>query len=89
MRPFPPAWHGPFLSPFWGTPENAKGYVGIPLAREGRVLNDPWKTPYCQRKRKKRHEVEVHNGGLLGFVAFQDLQVSLEEGAEVEVPLNN
>ena len=34
------------------------------------------------------HEVEVEDGGLLGFAAFKDLQVSLEKGAEVGVPLN-
>ena len=32
--------------------------------------------------------VEVKDGGLLGCVAFKDLELSLEEGAEVEVPLN-
>ena len=32
--------------------------------------------------------VEVEDGGLLGFAAFKDLQVSSEEDAEGEVPLD-
>ena len=32
--------------------------------------------------------VEVEDGSLLGFAAFKDLQVSGEEGAEEDVPLN-
>ena len=34
------------------------------------------------------HVVEVEDDGLLAFVAFKDLQVSLEEGVEAEVLLN-
>ena len=40
------------------------------------------------RKRKQGHVVEVEDGGLLGFAAFKDLQVSLEEDEEGEVPLD-
>ena len=46
------------------------------------------KTLFRPRKRKQGHEVEVEDGGLLGFATFKDLQVSLEEGAKAEVPLN-
>ena len=46
------------------------------------------KTPFHLRKRKQGHVVEVKDGGLLGFPAFMDLQISLEEGAQAEVPLN-
>ena len=45
------------------------------------------KTPFHPRKRKERHVVEVEDGTLLGFAAFKDLQVSVEEGAEAEVSL--
>ena len=31
---------------------------------------------------------EVEEGSLLGFATFNDLQVSLEKGAEAKVPLN-
>ena len=46
------------------------------------------KTPFRPRKRKQGHVVEVEDGGLLGFAAFKDLQVSLEENVEAEVPLD-
>ena len=45
------------------------------------------KTPFRPRKWKERHVVEVEDGALLGFAAFKDLQVLVEEGAEAEVPL--
>ena len=45
-------------------------------------------TPFRPRKRKQGHVVEVEDGSLLGFAAFKDLQVSGEEGAQEEVPLN-
>ena len=32
--------------------------------------------------------VEIKDGGLLGFATFKDLQVSVEEDIEAEVPLN-
>ena len=51
------------------------------------VLDELPKTSFRQRKRKERHVVEVEDGALLGFAAFKDLQVSLEEGVEAEVPL--
>ena len=44
------------------------------------------KLPFRPRKRKERHVVEVEEGSLLGFAAFKDLQVSVEEGAEEQVP---
>ena len=46
------------------------------------------KTPSCLGKRKQGHVVEVEDGGLLGFAVFKDLQVSLEEDVEAEVPFN-
>ena len=46
------------------------------------------KTPFRSWKRKQGYVVEVEDGGLLGFAAFKDLQVHLEEGAEAKVPLN-
>ena len=52
-----------------------------------KVFDELRKTPFRPRKRKERHAVEVEDGTLLGFVAFKDLQVSVEEGAEAEVPL--
>ena len=52
------------------------------------VFDELRKTPFRPRKRKQGHVVEVEDGGLLGFGAFKDMQVSLEEGAESEVPLD-
>ena len=52
------------------------------------VFDELQKTPFCPWKRKQGHVAEFEDGGLLGFAAFKDLQVSLEEGAEEEVPLN-
>ena len=51
------------------------------------VFDELCKTPFRPRKRKERHVVEVEDGTLLGFAAFKYLQVSVEEGAEAEVPL--
>ena len=51
------------------------------------VFDELRKTPFRPRKRKERHVVEVEDGTLLRFAAFKDLQVSVEEGAEAEVPL--
>ena len=45
-------------------------------------------TPFCPRKQMQEHHVEVEDGGLLRCAALKDLEVSLEQGAEVEVPLN-
>ena len=44
--------------------------------------------PFHLQKQKPEHAVAVEDGGLLGFAAFKDLQVSLEEDPEAEVPLN-
>ena len=52
------------------------------------VFDELRKTPFRPRKRKQGHVVEVEDGSLLGFAAIKDLQVSGEEGAEEEVPLN-
>ena len=52
------------------------------------VIEELPKTPFRLQKRRQGHVVEVENGGLLGFVAFKDLQVSSEEGAEAKVRLN-
>ena len=52
------------------------------------VFDELRKTPFRPRNRKQGHVVEVEDGGLLGFAAFKDLQVSLEEDAESEVPLD-
>ena len=52
------------------------------------VFEELRKTPFRPRKRKQGHVVEVEDGGLLGFATFKDLQVSLEEDAESEVPLD-
>ena len=41
-----------------------------------------------RRKRKQGYEVEVEDGGLLGFAAVKDLQVSLEDRAEAKVSLD-
>ena len=46
------------------------------------------KTPFRPRKRKQGHAVEVEDGGLLGFAAFNDLAVSLEEDGQAEVQLD-
>ena len=66
------------------TPEDAD--AGPLLS--GRVFEDLRKTPFRPRKRKQGHAVEVEDGGLLGFAAFKDLAVSLEEDGEEEVPLD-
>ena len=52
------------------------------------VFEDLRKAPFRPRKRKQGHAVEVEDGGLLGFAAFKDLAVSLEEDGEAEVPLD-
>ena len=52
------------------------------------VFDELRKTPFRPRKRKQGHTVEVEDGGLLGFAAFKDLQVSFEEDAQAEVHLN-
>ena len=49
------------------------------------VFDELRKTPFRPQKRKQGHVVEVEDGGLLGFAAFKDLQVSLEEDAKAEV----
>ena len=51
-------------------------------------FEDLRKTPFRPRKRKQGHAVEVEDGGLLGFAAFKDLAVSLEEDGQAEVPLD-
>ena len=51
------------------------------------VFDELRKTPFRPQKQKERRVVEVEDGSLLGFAAFKDLQVSVEEGAEEEVPL--
>ena len=53
-----------------------------------KVFDELHKSPFRPRERKQGHLVEVEDGGLLGFAAFKDLQVSLEEDAEGEVPLD-
>ena len=45
------------------------------------------KTPFCPRKGKQGHVVEVEDGSLLGFAAFKDLQVSAEDSALKILPL--
>ena len=52
------------------------------------LFDELCKTPFRPRKRKQGHEVKLEDGGLLGFGAFKDLQVSFEEGAKAEVSLN-
>ena len=52
------------------------------------VFDELRKTHLRPRKRKQGHAVEVEDGGLLGFAAFKDLAVSLEEDGEAEVPLD-
>ena len=52
------------------------------------VFHELRKTPFRPRKCKRGHVVEVEDGGLFGFAASKDLQVSLEEDAESEVPLD-
>ena len=52
------------------------------------VFEELRKTPFRPRKRKQGHVVEVEDVGLLGFAVFKDLQVSLEEDVEGEVPLD-
>ena len=51
-------------------------------------FEDLRKAPFRPRKRKQGHAVEVEDGGLLGFAAFKDLAVSLEEDGEAQVPLD-
>ena len=51
------------------------------------MFDELCKTPFRPRKQKERHVVEVEDGTLLGFAAFKDLQVSVEDGAKAEVPL--
>ena len=51
------------------------------------VFDDLRKTPFRARKRKQGHAVEVEDGGVLGFAAFKDLAVSLEEDGQAEVQL--
>ena len=52
------------------------------------VFDELRKTPFRPRKRKQGHAVEVEDGGLLGFAAFKDLQVSFEDDPQAEVHLN-
>ena len=52
------------------------------------VFDELRKTPFRPGKWKQGHAVEVEDGGLLGFAAFKDLQVSFGEDAQVEVHLN-
>ena len=52
------------------------------------VFHELRKTPFGLRKRKQGRAVEVEDGGLLGFAAFKDLQVSFKEDARAEVHLN-
>ena len=52
------------------------------------VFDDLRKTPFRPRKRKQGHAVEVEDGGLLGFAAFKDLPISLEEDGQAEVQLD-
>ena len=52
------------------------------------VFDDLRKTPFRPRKRKPGHAVEVEDGGFLGFAAFKDLGVSLEEDGRAEVRLD-
>ena len=52
------------------------------------VFDDLRKTSLRPRKRKQGHAVEVEDGGLLGFAAFKDLAVSLEEDGQAEVQLD-
>ena len=49
------------------------------------VFDELRKNPFRCRKREQGHVVDVEDGGLLGFAAFKDLQVSLAEDVEVEV----
>ena len=50
------------------------------------AFDESRKTPFRTRKRKQGHAVEVEDGGLLGFAAFKDLAISLEEDGEAQVP---
>ena len=52
------------------------------------VFDDLRKIPFRPLKRKHLHAVEVEDGGLLGFAAFKDLAVSLEEDGQAEVELD-
>ena len=52
------------------------------------MFDELCKTPFHPCKRKQGHVVEVEDGGLLGFAAFKDLPVTLEEDVEGEVPLD-
>ena len=46
------------------------------------VFDDLRKTPFRLRKRKQGHAVEVEDGCLLGFAAFKDLPISLQEDCQ-------
>ena len=52
------------------------------------VFDDLRKTPFRPRKRNPGHAVEVEDGGLLGFAAFKDLRISLEEDGQAKVQLD-
>ena len=52
------------------------------------VFNDLGRTAFRPRKRKQGHAVEVEDCGLLGFAAFKDLAVCLEEDGQAEVHLD-
>ena len=52
------------------------------------VFDELCKTPIHRRKRKQGHVIEVEDGGLLGFAACKDLQVSLQEHVKGQVPLD-
>ena len=49
---------------------------------------DDLRTPFRPPKRKQGHAIEGEDGGLLGFAAFKDLVVSLEEDGQAEVQLD-
>ena len=52
------------------------------------VFDDLRKTPFRPHKRKQGRAVEVQDGGLLGFAAFNDLPISLEEDGQAKVQLD-
>ena len=58
--------------------------LGTPMA-PFEIFDELRKTLFCLRKCKQGHEVELEDGGLLGFAAFK---VSLDEGAKAVVLLN-
>ena len=45
-------------------------------------------TPFCLRKCKQGAEVELEDGGLLGFVTCKGLKIPMDEGAKAKVPLS-